>query len=79
MFTFTSEPSILNEALSTPFVSSASKAYVNGLVPPCADNVATTASAFTFSFPCCNPSSGVIVSPVISGSTMPTFFLPLQL
>lgn len=73
-FTFTLEPSILNEALSTPFVSSASKTYVNGLVPPVVANVATTASGFTLEFPCRNSSDGVIVSPVISGST-PTFFL----
>ena len=70
----TLEPSILNEALSTPFVSSDSNAYVYGLVPPVADNVATTASAFTFSLPSCNPSSGVIVSAVISGA-IPIFFL----
>ena len=74
MFTFTLEPSILKEALSTPFVSSASKAYVNGLVPPVADNVATTASAFTLALPSCKPDAGIIVNPVISGST-PTFFL----
>ena len=67
-------PSILKEALSTPFVSSASKLYVNGFVPPVADNVATTASAFTLAFPSCNPSVGVIVNPVISGAVTPTFF-----
>ena len=65
----------MKEALSTPFVSSASNAYVNGLVPPVADNVATTASAFTFALPSCKLAVGVIVNPVISGSVTPTFFL----
>ena len=52
-----------------------SNEYVNGLVPPIADNVATTASAFTLALPSCNPSVGVIVNPVISGFIMLTFFL----
>ena len=68
------EPSILKEALSAPFISSVSKLYVNGLVPPVADNVATTASALTLAFPSCKLAVGVIVNPVISGST-PIFFL----
>lgn len=72
--TFTLEPSILKASLFAPSVSSSSKVYVNGLVPPVVDNVATIASGFTLEFPCRNPSVGVIVNPVISGS-IPTFFL----
>lgn len=75
VFTFTFVPSILNEALSTPFTSSVSNVYVNGSVPPSADKIATTASALTFALPSCSPSCGVIVNPVISGSIMLLFFL----
>jgi len=79
VFTFILVPSILKEALSTPLTLSVSNVYVKGSVPPSVDKVATTASAFTFTLPSCNPSCGVIVNPVISGSTMPSFFLLLRL